>query len=71
MENFYTIVREEECIESSVLIKHRIVRPVSGGKIVKTSEEGVTVKVKNGDVLRIGEYLYIWLGERKQFELQC
>jgi len=70
-DKFYKVVEENERVDTLILIKERTVRPVNGGQIVKSSEEGVTVKVTDGDVLRIGKYLYIWIAAKKVFEIQC
>lgn len=70
--DFFRIVRTEADVTTILEIcEERTVRPISDASILKTSDESVTVKVKNGSVLRIGDYFYIWDAEKKVFEIQC
>ena len=68
-DNLYEII--SEMIETIILIRETTVRPISGGKILKSSKDGVTVKVSDGDVLRIGDDIYIWNADKKSLEIQC
>ena len=70
-DNFFEIIEQNEKVETTILIKKKTVSPISGGRITKTSEKGVTVKVTDGDVLRIGEYIYVWNGAKQELEVQC
>jgi len=70
-DTLFDIVNESETVETIILIKERSVRPISGATILKSSEEGVTVRVRDGDVLRIGGHFYIWIEAKKELEIQC
>ena len=70
-DNFFEIIDETEKVETTILIKKKTVRPISGGRILKTSEKGVTVNVSDGDVLRIDEYIYVWRGAKHELEIKC
>lgn len=71
-DNFFKIIRTTKMVETIILVRDRKVRPISGGQILSTSEEGVTIKVTDGDVFRIGERekIYIWNGKEQHFEVQ-
>lgn len=70
-DNFFEIIDESEKVETTILIKKKTVRPISGGRIVKTSEKGVTVKLTDGDVLCIDKYIYVWRESKHELEVQC
>lgn len=67
---FFRIIKEESCTILEIY-DERTVRPISGAKILKTSEICITVKVEKGAVLRIGDYFYIWDDDKKTLEVQC
>ena len=70
-EKFFKIVKELPNGDTVIELKARVVRPIMGGKILKTSDEAVTIVASPGSVFRIGAYIYIWRTDLKQLELQC
>lgn len=70
-EKFFKIVSEEPNGETTISVKARVVRMIMGGKIKAVSDDCVTIIAKDGDVFRIGKYIYIWRAELKELEIQC
>lgn len=70
-EKFFKIVEELPNGETVIELKARVVRPIMGGKIKKTSNESVTIVAAPGSVFRIGAYIYIWRADVKKLEIQC
>ena len=55
-------ILKSSTVEATVLeIYHeRVVRPISDVKILRTTDNSVVVEVRQGSVLRIGDYFYVW-----------